>query len=60
MTISNLTKERVSIEPSAIFYHLLEYEWFIDFGNFNILAAGTSKLNLLINESLLIKCDKSA
>ena len=37
--------------------HLLQSNCTIDFNHFDILATDVSKFNLLVKESLLIKCD---
>ena len=59
MDVSNLPERRVNIvKPSAVFDHLLECNYFIDFGIFDTLAAYASKFNLSIKESFLIKLDR--
>ena len=55
MGISNLTEKRLkSIKQSAISDHLLQCNCTINFDNFDILAAESNKLKLLLRESLLV------
>ena len=59
MEISNLTRKRLkNIMQSAISDHLLQCNCMINFVDFDILAAESNKLKLLLSESLLIKRDK--
>ena len=59
MGISNLTKKRLkNVKQPAISDHLLQSNFTINFDNFGILAAKSSKFKLLLRESLLIKRDK--
>ena len=56
MGISNLTRKRLMIvKQSLVSDHLLEWNYSIDFGNFDILASDANKFRFLIKESLLIK-----
>ena len=58
MGFSNLTGKRLkNIKYSAVSDHLLQCNCTIDFDHFDILATDVSKFNLLVKESLLIKCD---
>ena len=57
--ISNLSGKRLkNVKQSAISDHLLKCNCTINFDNFDILAAESSKFKLLLKESLLIKRDK--
>ena len=59
MGISNLTGKRLEcVKQSAVSDHLLECNCSIDFDHCDILASDANKFRLLINESLLIKCDQ--
>ena len=59
MGISNLTGKRVkNVKESAVSDHPLQCDCTIDFDHFDILASDTNSFRLLIEESLLIKCDK--
>ena len=55
---SNRTgKQLKNIKDLAVSDHLLQCNCTIDFNHFDILATDVSKFNLLVKESLLIKCD---
>ena len=59
MGISNLTEKCLkNVKQSAIFDHLLQGNFTINFDDFEILRADSNKLKLLLTESLLIKRDK--
>ena len=59
MGISNLPGKHVkNVKESAVSDHLLQCDWTINFDHFDILASDTNSFRLLIEESLLIKCDK--
>ena len=59
MGISNLTGKRVkNVKESAVSDHPLQCDCTIDFDHFDILASDTNSFRLLIEKSLLIKCDK--
>ena len=61
MGILNLTGKRVKnvIESSVSNHHLsLQCDCITDFDHFHILASDTNSFRVLIEESLLIKCDK--
>ena len=59
MGISNLTgKHTKNIKQPAISDPLLQCNYMINFDNFDISAAESSKFKLLLRESLLIKTDK--
>ena len=58
MGISNLTGKRLkNVKDSTVSDHLLQCNCTIDFDHFDILTTDISKFNLLVTESLLIKCD---
>ena len=46
-----------NIKDLAVSDHLLQCNCTIDFNHFDILATDVSKFNLLVKESLVIKCD---
>ena len=52
------SKRLKNIKQSAISDSLLQCNYTINFDNFDILAAESNKLKLLLRESLLIKRDK--
>ena len=53
----NLTGKRLkNIQDSAVSDHLLQCHYTIDFDDFDVLSTDASKCNLLLKESLLIKC----
>ena len=57
---SNLTGKNLKcVKQPAVSDHLLECNYSIDFGHFDILAFDANKFRLLIKESLLIKRDQS-
>ena len=59
MGISNLTEKRVkNVKQSAVFDHLLQCDYSINFDDFEILASENNNFRLLIKESLLIMRDK--
>ena len=59
MGISNLTGKNLKyVKQSAVSDHLLECNYSIDFGHFDILASDANRFRLLIKESLLIKRDQ--
>ena len=55
--VSNLTGKRLkNIHRSAVSDNLLQCHYTIDFDHIDILSTDASKCNLLVKESLLIKC----
>ena len=57
MGVSNLTGKRLkNIQDSAVSDHLLQCHYTTDSDHFNILFTDASKCNLLVKESLLLKC----
>ena len=59
MGISNLTISRFkNVKPPAISDRLLQCNCTINSDDFDILAADSNKLKLLLRESLLLKRDK--
>ena len=58
MCVSNLTgKQLKGLKDSAVSDDLLQCDYTFDFDHFDILATVFSKFNLLVKESLVIKCD---
>ena len=58
MGISNITRKMLkNIKDSAVSDHLLRCHCTLDFDHFDILATDVSKFNLLVKESVLLKCD---
>ena len=58
MGFSNLTGRRLkNMKDSAVSDHLLQCNCTTNFDHFDVLATVFSKFNLLVKESLLIKCD---
>ena len=61
MRVSNLTGKRLkNMKDSVVSSHLFQCNCTINFDHFDILATGISKFNLLLKESLLIKCSNPA
>ena len=58
MGFSNLTGRRLkNMKDSAVLDHLLQCNCTTNFDHFDVLPTVFSKFNLLVKESLLIKCD---
>ena len=47
-----------NVKESAVSDHLLQCDFAIDFGHFDILASDTNSFKVFIKESMLIKRDK--